>query len=122
MVFKERPVVMEHAWLKRKPLKFLKRILQSRFFRKAIVVAVVVARKRDEAIGFVNKAGFKINKKENLSIFAIIRDKISLTFRMLKSYFHGEYINVSRDTLLRILAGIIYFVFVVDFIPDFLPI
>jgi uncharacterized membrane protein YkvA (DUF1232 family) len=112
---------MRHRWLKKYPFKFLQKILQSRFFKKAFTVAVVVASKRKEAMGFVNKADYKINKKDNAPVFAVIKDKINLTFRMLKFYFKGEYKSLSVDTLLKILAGVIYFVFLVDFIPDFLP-
>jgi uncharacterized membrane protein YkvA (DUF1232 family) len=113
---------MRNPWLKRSPFKFLQKILQSRFFKKAFAVAVVVATKRNEALGFVNKADYKINRKENIPVFAIVRDKVNMTFRMLKFYFKGEYRSLSWDMLLKILAGIIYFVFLVDFIPDFLPV
>jgi uncharacterized membrane protein YkvA (DUF1232 family) len=113
---------MKHSWQKRKPVLFLKKILRSRFFKKAYVVAVVVAGKRNQAMGFVNKADFKINRKDNPPFFALIKEKINVTFRMIKSYFKGEYKGLPWDMLLKILAGIIYFVFLIDFVPDFVPV
>jgi uncharacterized membrane protein YkvA (DUF1232 family) len=97
-------------------------VLKSRFLKKAFAVAVVIASKRKEAMGFVNKADHKINRKENLQFFTLIKDKTNVTFRMLKFYFKGEYKSLSWDMLLKILAGIIYFVFLIDFVPDFLPV
>jgi uncharacterized membrane protein YkvA (DUF1232 family) len=113
---------MKHSWLKSNPKRFLQTVLKSRFLKKAFAVAVVIASKRKEAMGFVNKADYKINKKENLQFFALIKDKINVTFRMLKFYFKGEYKSLSWNMLLKILAGIIYFVFLIDFVPDFLPV
>jgi uncharacterized membrane protein YkvA (DUF1232 family) len=113
---------MKHSWLKSNPKRFLQTVLKSRFLKKAFAVAVVIASKRKEAMGFVNKADHKINRKENLQFFALIKDKINVTFRMLKFYFKGEYKSLSWNMLLKILAGIIYFVFLIDFVPDFLPV
>jgi hypothetical protein len=110
---------MKHSWLKSNPKRFLQTVLKSRFLKKAFAVAVVIASKRKEAMGFVNKADHKINRKENLQFFALIKDKINVTFRMLKFYFKGEYKSLSWNMLLKILAGIIYFVFLIDFVPRF---
>jgi uncharacterized membrane protein YkvA (DUF1232 family) len=113
---------MRYKWIKRTPMKFLQTILKSIFFRKAFALAIVVSSQKNKALSFVNKADHKINRGGNTKIFEVIKDKINITFRMLKYYFKGEYKNISLNTLLKILAGIIYFVFLIDLIPDFLPV
>lgn len=46
--------------------------------------------------------------------------RISLSIRLLRAWMKGEYTAVPHATLVALLAALAYFVFILDFIPDFL--
>lgn len=51
-----------------------------------------------------------------------VRGQLGLLTRLLKAYASGEYRAVPWNTLVRMIAVLIYFVSPIDFIPDLLPI
>ncbi len=46
--------------------------------------------------------------------------RISVSIRLLRAWMRGEYTAVPHATLVALLAALIYFVFILDLIPDFL--
>ena len=58
---------------------------------------------------------------ENASLKKLI-NKVEKLIKMVKSYYHGEYTQYPKRTLLLILFGLIYFLMPIDAIPDFIPI
>ena len=46
--------------------------------------------------------------------------RISVSIRLLRAWMRGEYTAVPHSTLVALLAALIYFVFILDLIPDFL--
>jgi uncharacterized membrane protein YkvA (DUF1232 family) len=50
------------------------------------------------------------------------REKIGLLSRLIKAYVAGEYRQIPTKTLISTLAGLVYFVSPIDFIPDVLPV
>lgn len=46
--------------------------------------------------------------------------RISLASRLLRAWVKGEYTAVPHATIVALLAALIYFVFILDLIPDFL--
>ncbi|MBN2212972.1 MAG: DUF1232 domain-containing protein [Bacteroidales bacterium] len=66
----------------------------------------------DDATG---KAGQKSGPLKN------IWNYLMACFRLIKAYANGSYRNISWQSLVMIVASIIYFVMPFDLIPDFLP-
>lgn len=48
-------------------------------------------------------------------------DNLKWLIKMLKSYFSGDYKEINFESVIIIMASIIYFVNPLDFLPDFLP-
>lgn len=98
-------------------------VLQSRFFKLAMAVARKYAYSRSRLFVLVSQAFEKLKDKatqENLK-----RDflpKLQLFIRMIKAYASGEYRELPTNALVKVAAAVLYFVMVIDFIPDFIPI
>lgn len=94
---------------------------KSNIFRKALLKAEQLLKNPGKALDFLSKA-FK--KKSKVRDKTGGRDKtgnrLNALLKMLKAYFRGEYKEIPKATILKFLAAIIYFVWIVDLIPDFL--
>lgn len=99
------------------------RVLQSRFFKLAMAVARKYAYSRSRLFVLLSQAFAKLRDKatkENLQ-----RDflpKLNLFLRMIRAYASGEYKELPTTALIKIVAAVVYFVMVIDFIPDFIPV
>ena len=49
-----------------------------------------------------------------------VRDELILCIALVRSWMHGEYDGVSRQTIVAVTAALLYFVVPLDVIPDFL--
>ena len=49
-----------------------------------------------------------------------VRDELILCIALVRSWIHGEYDGVSRQTIVSVTAALLYFVVPLDVIPDFL--
>ncbi|MED5555862.1 MAG: DUF1232 domain-containing protein, partial [Pseudomonadota bacterium] len=49
-----------------------------------------------------------------------VRDELILCIALVRSWIHGEYDGVSRQTIVAATAALLYFVVPLDVIPDFL--
>ncbi|MGV3588529.1 MAG: DUF1232 domain-containing protein [Adhaeribacter sp.] len=63
-----------------------------------------------------------IDVKSDKSGFAQVRDVMFSFIRLVKSYFRGDYRNVSKKSIIVGIATLLYFIFPIDIIPDFIPI
>ncbi|GEO06622.1 hypothetical protein AAE02nite_42860 [Adhaeribacter aerolatus] len=63
-----------------------------------------------------------IDVKSDKSGFAQIRDIMFSFIRLVRSYFRGDYRNVSKKSIIVGIATLLYFMFPIDIIPDFIPI
>lgn len=50
-----------------------------------------------------------------------VYDEFKAMVRMLKAWMRREYTEVPKKTLIRALFSVLYFLLVVDAIPDFIP-
>ena len=57
------------------------------------------------------------NKKGSLTE---VWDKLQLFFELIKSWSKGDYRDISKKTIIIIVATVIYFVSPIDLLPDFI--
>ena len=66
----------------------------------------------------LNEAYVKASKnKENMGS---IWDQFQILLSLAKDYFNGSYKDISKNSILAIVAGMLYFLSPVDLIPDFI--
>ena len=99
------------------------RVLESIFFKKA-------TGKAGKAIG----SSFLILKllkdalekaaasNGNKGVVDLVLSKLTMLGRLVKAYATGQYREVPKESLLKILASFVYFVSPIDLLPDFLPV
>lgn len=63
----------------------------------------------------------KLNKDGKDSILKTISNKILTLIDLVKSVIKGDYKELETKNLILILAGFIYLISPIDFIPDFIP-
>lgn len=64
----------------------------------------------------------EIGESKNMNFFQVLNGYVLLLVQLVKANIDGTYTAVKKDNLVKIVAGLIYFVLPLDFIPDFLPI
>lgn len=71
-----------------------------------------------EINGLLKKALHKANHKKGS--LTEVWDKLQLFLELVKAWSKGEYRDISKKTIVMIVATVIYFVSPIDLIPDFL--
>lgn len=99
----------------------IKRVETSRTFAKAKRKSSEYAKNPEKLIGLVNEASEKASSKHNDRLAKVL-DSLRTLFRLLKAYAKKEYTIIPWQSLLLIIATIVYFVIPVDVIPDIIPI
>ncbi len=105
---------------------FLDKIVNSSYFKLALEKGEAILNDSPNIIlkllkKVINKVR-EIGESKNISFFQTLNHYVLLLVHLIKSYLDGSYTAVKKDSLIKILAGLIYFVLPIDFIPDFLPI
>ncbi len=104
-------------------LDLISKVLKSVFFKKAAGKAGKMAGNSFLILNLVKEALNKATKSGgSKGVLDLILNKITLFGRLLKAYISGEYREIPKETMLKILASFIYFVSPLDFIPDLLPV
>lgn len=99
------------------------KVLQSRVLKLAMAIARKYAYSRSRLFVLVSQAFEKLKDKatqDNLQNEFI--PKVHLFLRMIRAYASGDYKELPKTTLIKLAGAILYFVMVVDVIPDFIPI
>lgn len=94
------------------------KVIDSKSFERAKSRASEYANDPEKLRGLLDKATHRANKKEGM--LGGIWESLNALLRLLKAYSKGEYRDVSWQSLLLIIASIVYFVMPIDFIPDFI--
>ena len=95
----------------------------NKFFRIALQQARKAINNPDKAKKVMNKALKKSNRvKGDKSLIASIKENVILFFSMMADFFTGKYKDLPMKSGIKILAALIYFVFLIDLIPDFLAV
>jgi uncharacterized membrane protein YkvA (DUF1232 family) len=69
----------------------------------------------DTAIEKAEKSEGRRNPLEN------VRRYLSALIRLFRSYIHHEYTSIPWGSIVLVVAAIVYFVAIVDMMPDFIP-
>ena len=67
------------------------------------------------------KHGFQ-KATENEGAIAEVFNDLRLLFSLVKDYISGAYREIPYGSIVAAVAGILYFVSPIDFIPDFIPV
>lgn len=49
-------------------------------------------------------------------------ENINLMYRCIRAYFNGDYKEIPWDSIILIIAGLLYFLSPIDLIPDWIPV
>ena len=63
-----------------------------------------------------------IDVKSDKSGFAQVRELMFSFIRLVRSYMQGSYRNVSKKSIIVGIASLLYLIFPIDIIPDFIPV
>ncbi|MCX2745979.1 YkvA family protein [Mangrovivirga sp. M17] len=97
-------------------------ILDSSAMKLAKKQATKIASSRNKSARLAGLAFSKLDKGIlNKKTFKAIKGDFLAALRMIKAYAKKEYKKIPTKSLIGILAGMVYFVMPIDFIPDFIP-
>ena len=99
----------------------LSKILESTFYKIALRKAPRIAKNADGLLKLLRSALLKTQSMGVGGVFDVIREKVTLLGGLIKAYATDEYRQIELPSLLKIIAGFIYFISPIDLIPDFLP-
>ncbi|QCK14144.1 YkvA family protein [Mangrovivirga cuniculi] len=97
-------------------------ILDSSAMKLAKKQATKIAASKNRSARLAGLAFTKMDKgllsKET---FQAIKGDFLAALRMIRAYAKKDYKKIPTKSLIGILAGVVYFVMPIDFIPDFIP-
>ena len=96
----------------------LDEILGSPIFSKVSAQAKEYAKNPASVIRVLGNVTKKIDK----GALAELKDSIYVLARMLKAVVKKEYKHLPTATLVRIVGAMLYFLFIADLVPDFIPV
>lgn len=99
----------------------LSKVISSTFYKSALGKAPRIAKNADSLLKLLRNALLKTQKMGVGGMFDEIREKVTILGSLIKAYATGEYRQIELPNLLKIIAGLIYFISPIDLIPDFLP-
>jgi uncharacterized membrane protein YkvA (DUF1232 family) len=69
---------------------------------------------------FLDEVFLKIG--ESTEYFYKFQDSLIALVRMMRAWIKGDYKNISKKSIVAVVAALIYFINPLDLIPDFIPI
>lgn len=90
----------------------------SRSYGRSRAKAADYLRNRDKLSGLIDKASLKATGKKGR--LKNVWGSLLGFFRLIRAYANGSYRQISTQSLLMIVASVVYFVSPIDLIPDFI--
>lgn len=91
-------------------------------FKRFIALAVVIISRKDQLLNLGQQIYHKLQDRNAQQAFKNeAREQLDTMRRLMKAYASGEYKEFPYVSIVKIVAGILYFVSVVDLVPDFIP-
>lgn len=100
----------------------MENVNENKFFRNAKQRAANILKNKEKLRHLMNASGEKLKDinfdkiKDNKFV-----DRVKVIIRMIKSYKSGEYRAIRWQSILLLVAALVYFVTPIDLIPDFIP-
>ena len=91
-----------------------------RTFTRMIKLARKIVGDDRKTAELITHADTKLGKNRNQTGIKRVATEVKGLIRLLKSYKNGTYRDVSGKSIVKIVAGLLYFVSPVDAIPDFI--
>jgi uncharacterized membrane protein YkvA (DUF1232 family) len=101
--------------------KLAGRVIKSVFFKMALEKAADYAKSNKKMGDLLSKVRSKSQNLESAENNASFMENVSTLRRMVRAYKQGDYREIPWRSLTLVLAGLLYFVSPIDFIPDLLP-
>lgn len=96
-----------------------RRVKHSSAFRKAKIEARDFLGDPDRLRGLVDEA-IRKSERHRHGPLRDIWDSLNTTFRLIKSYANGDYRVIPWESMLLLVAAVVYFLMPLDLIPDFI--
>jgi uncharacterized membrane protein YkvA (DUF1232 family) len=99
-----------------------KEIHKTPLFKQLLKIASDIILSRFKLLKLAGQAAYKLfHPDTGESVQTEIKHKLQLFLRMIKSIAKQEYKKFPKQSLIKIVAGVLYFVLVLDILPDFIP-
>ncbi len=99
-----------------------KEVQDTPFFKQVLMTASELILNRFRVLKLISQAYKKLtDPSTGKSLQQEVLDRIKLFLRMTKSIVTFEYKSFPAESLLKVVAAILYFVLLADLIPDFIP-
>ncbi len=101
----------------------MKNIEGNKFFKNAKQRASNILKNKGKLKHLFNVSSDRISELnvDNIKNTTVV-SRIKVLIRLVKAYAKGNYREVELQSILMIVAGLVYFVTPLDLIPDFIPI
>jgi uncharacterized membrane protein YkvA (DUF1232 family) len=101
----------------------IEQILNSNFYKRSQGKAGKILQNPKGLLNLLKNVFNKANKGSNggNDTLGDIMAKLTSVASLVKNYASGEYRDVSRGSIISVVAALVYFVSPLDFIPDFIP-
>lgn len=93
-------------------------LLGSRSYGKSRAKAADYIQSREKLSGLIDRASRKATGKQGK--LKNVWGSLLSFFRLIRAYANGSYRHISTQSLLMIVAAVVYFVSPIDLIPDFI--
>lgn len=93
------------------------------YFKRFVALALIIVAKKDLMLSLGSQLYHKLQDKDARE--AVKGDALAqydTLRRLIKAYANGEYREFPYMSIVKIVAAVVYFVSVVDLIPDFIPV
>ncbi len=98
-------------------------ISKAGYFVRFSALAIIIISKRHKLMELGTQLYNKLKDNEGrAALTQDARDQFDTMRRLIKAYSNGQYREFPYRSLVKIVAAVIYFVSVVDLIPDFIPV
>lgn len=99
----------------------IEQVLSSIFYKRSEGKAGKILQNPTGLLNLIKSAFNKANNDSGDGALSSIRAKLTSIVSLVKNYASGEYRDISKGSIITVIAALIYFVSPIDFIPDFIP-
>lgn len=97
------------------------RILSSVFYKSSTGKAGKMLQNPKGLLDLLKSVLTKANDGSAGGVLGSIKNKFITLVSLVKAYATGEYRDISRTSVLAVVAALVYFLSPIDLIPDFIP-